>query len=69
MLVHILIARSGRNVTIELAPERQRGREPKVIVGSTQLLARFGALPPPTDYEDVVSHIWRDASARRKEIA
>ncbi len=40
-LVHILIDRSGRNVTIELAPERQRGCEPKVIVGSTQLLARI----------------------------
>jgi GDP-4-dehydro-6-deoxy-D-mannose reductase len=68
-LVHILIALSGKSVTIELAPERQRFYEPKVIVGSTQLLGRFGALPPPTDYEDVVSRVWRDAEARGKEIA
>lgn len=63
-LVRMLIAASGKDIAIEVAPERLRHGEPNVIVGSTKLLAGFGAVPPHTDYRDAVLRIWREASMR-----
>ncbi len=63
-LVRMLIAASGKDIAIEVAPERLRRGEPNVIVGSTKLLAEFGAVPPHTGYGDAVSRIWREVSRR-----
>ncbi len=64
-LVDILIDVSGKHVVIETIASRLRQDELEVVVGSTALLARFGAAPPPTDYADVVARVWRDAECRQ----
>ena len=68
-LVQILISASGKNVTVETSIARLRPGELNVVVGSTALLARFGAVPPHTDYADVVLRIWQDAKTRWVEMS
>src|SRR5262249_52774286 len=54
-LVELLIEGSGRKVDIEVDWTRVRGNEPRTIVGSTELLAKCGCLPPPTDFPAVIA--------------
>ena len=35
-----------------------------IIIGSTALLTRFGAMPPRTDYAEVMARIWHHAETR-----
>jgi len=64
MLVDRLIRTSGKTVTIEMNSSRLRPGELKTVVGSTELLRKFGAAPPASDYGNVIARIWRDAEAR-----
>ncbi len=63
-LVDILIDVSGKKITIQTSSTRIRSEEPAVVVGSTARLTRLGAAPPPTDFEDVVARVWREAELR-----
>ncbi len=63
-LVDGLIRTSGKTVTIEMNSSRLRPGELKTVVGSTELLCKFGAAPPASDYGNVLARIWRDAEAR-----
>jgi nucleoside-diphosphate-sugar epimerase len=60
-LVDILIDVSGKKITIQTSSTRIRSEEPAVVVGSTVRLTRLGAAPPPTDFEDVMTRVWREA--------
>jgi GDP-4-dehydro-6-deoxy-D-mannose reductase len=62
-LVERLIDLSGKNVAIQPVPARMRADELASVVGSTTLLARLGAAPPPTDHADVVARIWHHAKS------
>jgi len=63
-LVEILINVSTKKVTIETSSARLRVRELAVVIGSIARLAQLGAAPPPTNFEDVVASVWRDAELR-----
>jgi GDP-4-dehydro-6-deoxy-D-mannose reductase len=63
-LVAMLIRISDSEVAIEPDASRLRPGERAVMVGSTARLARFGAVPPETDFEAVVTELWREAEAR-----
>jgi GDP-4-dehydro-6-deoxy-D-mannose reductase len=56
-LVEMLIDRSGRKVDIEVDWARVRGNEPRAIIGSTDLLAKLGCPPPPTDFPAVIARV------------
>jgi GDP-4-dehydro-6-deoxy-D-mannose reductase len=61
-LVDYLIDLSGKNVRVEPVPVRVRPNELAVVVGSTARLARLGARPPRTDYDDVMARVWHHAT-------
>jgi GDP-4-dehydro-6-deoxy-D-mannose reductase len=63
-LVDILVNASEKDVAIATSVSRLRVGEPRVMVGSTELLANFGAAPPATDYTDLIERIWHDARER-----
>jgi GDP-4-dehydro-6-deoxy-D-mannose reductase len=58
-LVEMLIAGCGRKIDIEVDWARVRGNEPRTIIGSTELLAKLGCPPPPTDFPAVIARICR----------
>jgi nucleoside-diphosphate-sugar epimerase len=62
-LVELLIAASGKTMTLEIIPERVRQGELNVVIGDTTLLASHGAAPH-TDYRQVVERTWQDARMR-----
>jgi GDP-4-dehydro-6-deoxy-D-mannose reductase len=63
-LVDILVALSGKTITIEPTPARMRSDELAVVIGSTALLAELGAATPRTDYAGVMARLWNDAKLR-----
>ncbi|HET7880245.1 MAG TPA: NAD-dependent epimerase/dehydratase family protein [Acetobacteraceae bacterium] len=63
-LVDILVNASEKDVAIATSVSRLRVGELRVMVGSTELLANFGAAPPATDYTDLIERIWHDARER-----
>jgi GDP-4-dehydro-6-deoxy-D-mannose reductase len=63
-LVETLIDVSGKDITIEVSPNRLRRGEFRAVVGSTALLGRLGATPSRTNYPDVVARVWQAAEAR-----
>jgi len=63
-LVEHLIELSGKKVVIQPVPTRMRPHELNSVVGSTTVLAGFGAAPPRTDYADVMARIWHHAKTR-----
>jgi GDP-4-dehydro-6-deoxy-D-mannose reductase len=60
-LVEILIEVSAKKVTVETIAARLRPEELGVVVGSTALLTRLGATPPPTNHVDVMARVWKAA--------
>jgi GDP-4-dehydro-6-deoxy-D-mannose reductase len=64
-LVEMLIAGCGRKVEIEVDWARVRGNEPRTIVGSTDLLAKLGCSPPPTDFPAVMARVCRSLEEDR----
>jgi GDP-4-dehydro-6-deoxy-D-mannose reductase len=58
-LVEMLIYGSGRKVEIEIDWSRVRGNEPRTIIGSTDLLAKLGCSPPPTDFPALITRVCR----------
>jgi GDP-4-dehydro-6-deoxy-D-mannose reductase len=58
-LVEMLIDGCGRKVDIEVDWARVRGKEPRAIIGSTDLLAKLGCSPPPTDFPAVIARVCR----------
>jgi hypothetical protein len=62
-LVEMLIDRSGRKIDIEVNWARVRGNGPRAIIGSTDLLAKLGCPPPPTDFPAVITRMCRDMKA------
>jgi GDP-4-dehydro-6-deoxy-D-mannose reductase len=58
-LVEMLIYGSGRKVDIEIDWSRVRGNEPRAIIGSTDLLAKLGCPPPPTDFSALIERVCR----------
>jgi nucleoside-diphosphate-sugar epimerase len=58
-LVEMLIYGSGRKVEIEIDWSRVRGNEPRTIIGSTDLLAKLGCPPPPTDFPALITRVCR----------
>jgi GDP-4-dehydro-6-deoxy-D-mannose reductase len=56
-LVEMLIEGCGRKVDIQVDWARVRGNEPRTIIGSTDLLAKLGCLPPPTDFPAVIARV------------
>jgi GDP-4-dehydro-6-deoxy-D-mannose reductase len=56
-LVEMLI--DGREIDIEVDWARVRGNEPRAIIGSTDLLAKLGCPPPPTDFPAVIARVRR----------
>jgi GDP-4-dehydro-6-deoxy-D-mannose reductase len=64
-LVEDLIFISGKSIDIETDPSRVRPKELRVILGSTALLEKYGELPPPTSYADVLARIWTAAQEHR----
>lgn len=63
-LVDMLIAASGKTITLETDPARLRPGELRTVLGDTSRLDRFGAKPPPIDCADVIARIWQDAKMR-----
>jgi GDP-4-dehydro-6-deoxy-D-mannose reductase len=66
-LVEKLIALSCKKIAIETEPKRLRATEVHTIFGSTALLEKFGAPPPPTDYADVVARVWQSSVDRTRD--
>jgi GDP-4-dehydro-6-deoxy-D-mannose reductase len=64
-LVELLIEGSGGKIDIQIDWSRVRGNEPHTILGSTDLLARLGCPPPPTDFAAVIARVCRDMEDRR----
>jgi GDP-4-dehydro-6-deoxy-D-mannose reductase len=64
-LVEMLIEGFGRKVEIEVDWARVRGNEPRTIIGSTDLLAKLGCPPPPTDFPAVIARICRSVEKSR----
>src|SRR5712664_123274 len=58
-LVEMLIDGCGRKIDIEVDWSRVRGNEPRAIIGSTDLLAKLGCPPPPTDFPAVIARVCR----------
>lgn len=58
-LVEMLIDGCGRKIDIEVDWARVRGNEPRAIIGSTDLLAKLGCPPPPTDFPAVIARVCR----------
>jgi GDP-4-dehydro-6-deoxy-D-mannose reductase len=58
-LVEMLIGGCGRKIDIEVDWARVRGNEPRTIIGSTDLLAKLGCPPPPTDFPAVIARVCR----------
>jgi GDP-4-dehydro-6-deoxy-D-mannose reductase len=58
-LVEMLIYGCGRKVEIEIDWSRVRGNEPRTILGSTDLLAKLGCPPPPTDFPALITRVCR----------
>ena len=58
-LVEMLIEGCGRRIDIEVDWARVRGNEPHTIIGSTDLLAKLGCSPPPTDFPAVIARVRR----------
>jgi GDP-4-dehydro-6-deoxy-D-mannose reductase len=58
-LVQMLIEGCGRKIDIEVDWARVRGNEPHTIIGSTDLLAKLGCSPPPTDFPAVIARVCR----------
>jgi GDP-4-dehydro-6-deoxy-D-mannose reductase len=58
-LVEMLIEGCGRNIDIEVDWARVRANEPRTIIGSTDLLAKLGCRPPPTDFPGVIARVCR----------
>jgi GDP-4-dehydro-6-deoxy-D-mannose reductase len=58
-LVEMLIECCGRKIDIEVDWARVRGNEPRTIIGSTDLLAKLGGSPPPTDFPAVIARVCR----------
>jgi GDP-4-dehydro-6-deoxy-D-mannose reductase len=56
-LIEMLI--DGREIDIEVDWSRVRGNEPRAIIGSTDLLAKLGCPPPPTDFPAVIARVRR----------
>jgi GDP-4-dehydro-6-deoxy-D-mannose reductase len=60
-LVQLLIDLSGKDVAIRSVAARTRKDEIAFMVGSTALLAQFGARPPRADHADVIARLWHHA--------
>ena len=58
-LVEMLIDGCGRKIDIEVVWGRVRGNEPHTVIGSTDLLAKLGCSPPPTDFPAVIAGVLR----------
>jgi GDP-4-dehydro-6-deoxy-D-mannose reductase len=58
-LVEMLIDGCGRKIDVEIDWARVRGNEPRTIIGSTDLLAKLGCPPPPTDFPAVIARVCR----------
>jgi len=58
-LVEMLIDCCGRKIDIEVDWARVRGNEPRIIIGSTDLLRKLGCPPPPTDFPAVIARVCR----------
>ncbi len=65
-LLDSLITLSGKSITVEISPDRLRTNDIAAIVGCTKRLAALGAVPPPIDFDEVISEIWRDAQAQAR---
>ena len=63
-LVEMLIDGSGRKIDVEVDWARVRGNEPRTIIGSTDLLAKLGCPPPPTDFPAVIARVYRAMEER-----
>jgi GDP-4-dehydro-6-deoxy-D-mannose reductase len=63
-LANLLIDVSAKNITIETLPDRLRRGEVPVVVGSTARLVKLGGAPPPTNFEETVARVWREAALR-----
>lgn len=63
-LVENLVTLSSKTISIMPVARRMRPGEASVIKGSTARLARFGAMPPRTNYPAVMARVWQDAQAR-----
>jgi GDP-4-dehydro-6-deoxy-D-mannose reductase len=62
-LVEMLIAVCGREIAIEVDQARVRANEPHTIVGSTDLLTKFGCPPPATNFPAVIARVWQEMEA------
>lgn len=67
-LVEMLIALSGRKVSIVVDSARVRANEIQAIIGSVELLAKLGCPPPPTDFLAVLKRIWQAAERSRSSV-
>jgi hypothetical protein len=68
-LVEMLIQGSGRKIDIEVDWARVRGNEPRTIIGSTDLLAKLGCPPPPTDFPAVIARVCRGIEESRALVS
>jgi GDP-4-dehydro-6-deoxy-D-mannose reductase len=64
-LVEMLIAVCGREIDIEVDQTRMRANEPHTIIGSTDLLTKFGCPPPATNFPAVIARVWQEMEASR----
>jgi GDP-4-dehydro-6-deoxy-D-mannose reductase len=65
-LVDLLIYGCGRKIDVEIDWTRVRGNEPRVIVGSIDLLTKLGCPPPPTDLPEVMARVCRSLDKIRR---
>jgi len=64
-LVEMLIEGCGGEIDLEIDWARVRGNETHTIIGSTDLLAQYGCLPPPTDFPAVIARVCRAVAESR----
>jgi GDP-4-dehydro-6-deoxy-D-mannose reductase len=67
-LVDIMIQISGKRIKLEIDPVRVRVAEPRVIVGSTKVLASYCGEPPAVSMVELLHSILMDEASRAKRV-
>jgi GDP-4-dehydro-6-deoxy-D-mannose reductase len=62
-LVDLLIAASGKSISLKTDPARLRPGEHKVIVGSAERLRQWCKQPAPTNFPSLINSIWSVAQS------